>query len=694
MTLKSQYFRYLETFRGSVPIRDFLADPRRDLVTLRHDIDYSLDCALETAFWEYRNGVRATYFLLDTAPYWDDDRFLDKCRQLADFGHEIGIHLNALAKWYSGEVSSVADDIQRTLARLRESGLEIVGTAAHGDRRCYEGGFINYWCLQDLRPDDPMRMEHGLSAEGVPTDNPQHQVPYPSDHRIRRADGAAFDLWSIPMASFGLQYDAMHVQVDRYFTDSGGNWVRSADPLTEDLRRGRHQILMHPIHWRDLPRKYFFLSTARSGSLWLSRVLEDASSAHGVHEFTLNHTFADRTIKAEKRTFGDLQALVNDRAEARSLLTQSREYTETLSEDWAEVNVYLPHFLDELTEVFPDAKLIHLHRNLQDVVQSLMNRDWYETPDDPLRPPVDMADRAQATQFERVCTYVARTNEALLDVCPTKVSFERMTKDTDYLLELFAGIGLAFFPRLAAPLMQTRLNETRESKFPAPAEWSATDVSAFNEICGPIVRHFGYDERQPKRATATRTPPRERLAHRKLFHLKAIDSMARRSLATLLKRMFPDRKPAPKRIIPRLMYYPLIAAGGGCTLESLMPLAAKLSGEKHGFLLFGGGRWNTVGADSGFPFRVGSWFRGSTEIHSVDGLQTVLYCLSYDQSNAQIEKKLIGTLKGSGSKQFSFRPRATASRFVVAMYFSKAFDGPSGTKVRVKSFDLDEMRSR
>ena len=364
MTLKQELFRHFEHLGRSAPVRELHDRPDMpDLVALRHDIDHSLDVALETAFWEQRAGLRATYFLLDTAPYWEDPRFVDKCLQLADFGHEIGLHLNVLAKWYAGEIDDVEGDILRTLGRFRGAGIEVMGVAAHGDARCYEGGFINYWCLSELRPDDPEAAETGLSAEGIAAPSPRHSITYPADHALIRADGRRFPLWSVDMASLGFDYDAMHVPMDRYFTDSGGDWTRSPDPLTQDLRRGRHQVLIHPIHWRELPQKTFFLSTARSASTWLSRVVDDASSARGAHEFSLNHRFDGNALVVAKRTFGDLDSLLADGAEVDQLLREARDYMETIGEDWVEANVYLVHFLDALRKVFPDAMLVHLHRD-------------------------------------------------------------------------------------------------------------------------------------------------------------------------------------------------------------------------------------------------------------------------------------------------------------------------------------------
>jgi hypothetical protein len=63
-------------------------------VILRHDVDYSVLKAREMAEVESVLGVRSTYFLLLTSPYYNllaEDN-LKAAREIAAMGHEIGFH--------------------------------------------------------------------------------------------------------------------------------------------------------------------------------------------------------------------------------------------------------------------------------------------------------------------------------------------------------------------------------------------------------------------------------------------------------------------------------------------------------------------------------------------------------------------------------------------------------------------------
>lgn len=61
---------------------------------LRHDVDYSVIKARQMAAFEHQHGVRSTYFVLLTSPYYNlltaDN--LKAAREIAAMGHEIGLH--------------------------------------------------------------------------------------------------------------------------------------------------------------------------------------------------------------------------------------------------------------------------------------------------------------------------------------------------------------------------------------------------------------------------------------------------------------------------------------------------------------------------------------------------------------------------------------------------------------------------
>ena len=72
----------------------FEAEPQPGDVLLRHDVDLSLEAALELARLEQEAGARATYFLMTESVFYNLDSALgrDTLRELRSLGHAVGIH--------------------------------------------------------------------------------------------------------------------------------------------------------------------------------------------------------------------------------------------------------------------------------------------------------------------------------------------------------------------------------------------------------------------------------------------------------------------------------------------------------------------------------------------------------------------------------------------------------------------------
>ena len=101
--------KYLTELFGCIKGRDVLyrdfckmtAEQQRGKVLLRHDVDDLLERSVAMAELQHKCGVKATYFILDTAPYWNPanpDMWL-KINRIAELGHEIAWHNNVLTRW-------------------------------------------------------------------------------------------------------------------------------------------------------------------------------------------------------------------------------------------------------------------------------------------------------------------------------------------------------------------------------------------------------------------------------------------------------------------------------------------------------------------------------------------------------------------------------------------------------------------
>lgn len=63
---------------------------------LRHDIDFSIDKAIEFAEMEEREGIKSTYFVMLTSKMYNSlsKENMDKVRRIYKLGHRIGLHFD------------------------------------------------------------------------------------------------------------------------------------------------------------------------------------------------------------------------------------------------------------------------------------------------------------------------------------------------------------------------------------------------------------------------------------------------------------------------------------------------------------------------------------------------------------------------------------------------------------------------
>jgi len=147
--------------RTICPFRD--VPESGSFVILRHDVDYSVIKAREMAELERRLGVRSTYFVLLTSPYYNLLALdhLSAARDIAAMGHEIGFHYDTdafaaldhdaqcrkvieLARFLAAEVGAPVTSIAQhnpseTAVRLRVPGY----VDAYGDRFFREMAYLS-----------------------------------------------------------------------------------------------------------------------------------------------------------------------------------------------------------------------------------------------------------------------------------------------------------------------------------------------------------------------------------------------------------------------------------------------------------------------------------------------------------------------------------------------------------------------
>ena len=215
-----------------VPMRDIAkGDIGHRVIGLRHDVDDnagSFETALAMAEWEFEHGYSSTYFLLHGAHYWDADNIV-RALQFEELGHEVGIHVNAIAEALRHRR---APDwiLLEALGDLRSVGLRVEGSVAHGDPLCWETpGVLRFH-------NDELFVESPRPVAGAPD-------------RLVEWNGTSVLLEPRPRSEFHLLYDANWLSRGNYLSESGGRWSQPIDDVVAEFGNGQLHVLLHPDWW-------------------------------------------------------------------------------------------------------------------------------------------------------------------------------------------------------------------------------------------------------------------------------------------------------------------------------------------------------------------------------------------------------------------------------------------------------------
>ncbi|MEO9530971.1 MAG: hypothetical protein ABJG68_05650 [Crocinitomicaceae bacterium] len=130
--------------------KDYNEKETEKIILLRHDIDYSLKYAYEIAKMEAQLGVKSTYFLLFSSPFYNmlDEENISLAQEIANLGHEIGLHydVTVISKGNRANPQSLFDAEINLLANLIDTPIRTIAMhnpSISGDDIFRESSFIN-----------------------------------------------------------------------------------------------------------------------------------------------------------------------------------------------------------------------------------------------------------------------------------------------------------------------------------------------------------------------------------------------------------------------------------------------------------------------------------------------------------------------------------------------------------------------
>ncbi|MBD5550875.1 MAG: hypothetical protein HDQ96_06830 [Lachnospiraceae bacterium] len=114
----AEYGRLLETIRSkgySIDGYNSHYESRRTVI-LRHDVDVSLEKAVDMAKFEGQWGAKATYFILISSDFYNvfSRHSLECIEKIMEYGHEIGLHFDE-KKYFNAETWDAKEIIKKII---------------------------------------------------------------------------------------------------------------------------------------------------------------------------------------------------------------------------------------------------------------------------------------------------------------------------------------------------------------------------------------------------------------------------------------------------------------------------------------------------------------------------------------------------------------------------------------------------
>lgn len=238
----SVYRDILRNIISTEKLRDYTdVQPGCDFIVLRHDIEFSMERALNMAEIEFEMGVRATYFVQIRSNAYNafSLKNVAMLRQMRDLGHHIGLH-------YHIGLSMVPDVIA-----------------------------------------EEIRQQCGLleAMLGFPVDRYSMHRPQKETHYYATAIPGLINAYGPDFFTFAEELDEHSVLHVKYISDAKHRW-NYGTPDAETLRNApRLQLLVHPDFWsEDTPEmRGNFSGLIRDHALTFTETID--SECHHFSEF-------------------------------------------------------------------------------------------------------------------------------------------------------------------------------------------------------------------------------------------------------------------------------------------------------------------------------------------------------------------------------------------------------------------------
>ncbi len=244
--------------------------------------------------------------------------------------------------------------------------------------------------------------------------------------------------------------------------------------------------------WKRLMNVFFILGMGRSGTQFLSNLLNRAPKTCVVHEpLALDFAAYVRAYYSETEAYRFIHEY---RQKEMYLRLNNMDIA-----NYGEVNSLLRRHIESLRAIFPSATYIHLVRDGRDVVRSMMSRDLFQ-PQHPITRLIKPKEHdcwskewSEMNRFEKLCWFWQIESRYVRERTNKTVQFERLIADYEYFNDhLLQPLQLTLSKNLWLQIVDNPQNRTHNYSIPYWSDWNTDRQQSFTRICGNEMEASGY----------------------------------------------------------------------------------------------------------------------------------------------------------------------------------------------------------
>ena len=253
-------------------------------------------------------------------------------------------------------------------------------------------------------------------------------------------------------------------------------------------------ITSHDVEkWINNKEVFFILAIGRSGTMFLSQLLNKSPNALVVHEPVRSD------FRAYKQAFySEIRAHKYIRKfRKKEIFLRNRKNT---IEIYGEVNSVLRRHCNAIKKSFPKAKILHLIRDGRDVVRSMLSRKTMTNEDQntknimPENGDLWYNEWSSMNRFERLCWYWDVENRYLSENIENTIIFEELISNYEYFkTNLLIPLDLEISEEIWQREVKTPKNITpKYNLHPHWTKWDQKNKENFFRLCGDTMNKLGY----------------------------------------------------------------------------------------------------------------------------------------------------------------------------------------------------------